>query len=297
MRTVEPIVAPRVAPGSHPVEGSLLAGLIRGELVEWTRMLAETQAGFEADMGSGLIQLSGNASRRFIRAKELIGKLTEKMELIGLLAETYSDPQADNRERLLLEPLLLEILGKSAGSGGAFEVLPTGSDVGPVYGNRHWMTTLLVHLLREMQVALPAGHRVSISVRQLGNHQLVVARTRSENNPRAARRTEAVLPQNGASLSFSLCRRIAELHGGTLRLETEDDDDGLQLVGYALSLPTGDSAAARSAACETCPLQEQMESYAADLAQLIERCDALEHPAPPAHRPAPQRATPTPQRG
>ena len=295
MRTVQPIVAPRTAPGAHPVEGSLLAGLIRGELVEWTRLLAETQAGFEADIAAGLIQLGGNARRRFAHAKDLVAKLTEKMDLIGLLAETYSDPQADNRERLLLEPLLLEILGKSAGSGGDFEVLPTASDVGPVYGNRHWMRTLLVHLLREMQAALPAGHRVSISVRQLGNHQLVVARTRSEKTRNPARRSEAPLTESGASLSFSLCRRIAELHGGTLRLETEDDAGAAQLVGYTLSMPTGDSAVTHSAACETCPLQEQMESYAADLAQLIERCEALEHPAPPAHRPAQQRATPHPQ--
>jgi signal transduction histidine kinase len=52
-----------------------------------------------------------------------------------------------------------------------------------------------------------------------------------------------VVAEADAGLSFELCRRVAELHGGTLRLENRDEG-----ATFALTLPAAGAAAARDVA-------------------------------------------------
>ena len=257
------------------LEPPLLAGLIRSELVEWTKQLGGVFEHLERMRLDGLMPTTLSSSALFDKSAQLTQDLTGKMETLACLAETYGGQNDPHHERFFLSSLLSEILEERADNRWPrFAIKPHGTEVAPVYGNKQWMRTFLLHLLRELELNIGAEQKVVFSLRQLGNYVLLVCRDESlpahdRNRPRPP-----LPPASG--LTFSLCRRIAELQGGTVRLDTEEEFEKTVLTGFTLSLPTSAEANTQTRRCEDCPLIEQIEQYASDLAVLIDRCHELE---------------------
>lgn len=265
----------RGSPPAAEVESPLLAGLIRGELVEWNKQLQGVYDRLEDLRAEGLMPSTLTGVALFEDAARLTRSLAGKMEALASLAETYGGQNSNNRERFFLSTLLGEIISaRSDHRWPRFAVEAQGPEVAPIYGNKRWLGTMFAHLLRELELNMGSVQKIVFSVRQLGNHVLLVCRdetvpARDQNRPRPQ-----LPPPTG--LTFSFCRRIAELHGGSLRLDAEDDDDKTALSGFTLSLPTSAETVLPARSCDECPVVDQIERYAADLAELIDRCERLE---------------------
>ena len=257
------------------VEPPLLAGLIRGELVEWTKQLGGVFEHLEQMRVDGLMPRTLSGSELFDRSAQLARDLAGKMESLASLAETYGGQNGPNHERFFLSSLLSEILAARTDSRWPrFAIKRHGTEIGPVYGNKQWMRTLLLHLLRELELNMGAQQKIVFSLRQLGNYVLLVCHDESLPAHDRDRPRPPLPPASG--LTFSLCRRIAELQGGTVRLNTEVQFEKTVLTGFTLSLPTSAEANTEMRRCDECPLVEQIEHYASDLALLIDRCHDLE---------------------
>lgn len=256
-------------PSQPTVESPLLAGLMRKELIEWARQLHEA---FES-LDQVCSETSGvsPAERRISgKAAEMTAGLIGKMETLACLAETYGEPNAKNNERFFVASILFEILAaRPDARWPRFTIKPHGPEVAPVYGNKHWLRTMLQHLVRELETNLGATQKIGFSFRQLGNHVLLTCHdetlpAQDRNRPRAP-----LPPETG--LTFSFCRRVAELHGGVVRLDIDEESGHKVLTGFTLSLPTSTAGNPEVRRCEDCPLVEQIERYAADLAELLDR--------------------------
>lgn len=261
--------------GSPSVEPPLLAGLIRGELVEWTKQM---QGAFDA---MNCMRADGSASDSpaeqwvYDKAVNLAASLIGKMEMLACLAETYGEWSAGEHERFFISSLLSEILeARPDTRWPRFALKPHGPDVAPIYGNKRWLRTLLLHLLRELESNLGATQKINFSVKQLGNHILLVCNDemllpQDRNQP-----PPPLPPETG--LTFSSCRRIAEIHGGAVRLNIDEENGQKVLTGFILSLPTSTEELVAVRRCDDCPLVEQIERYASDLAAVLDRCEKLE---------------------
>lgn len=269
-KTADPKPVPSVAP-----EPPVLAGLIRQELIEWTRQLQGAFDHLEELRAGGSLPTTLSGTAAFDKAAQQTQAMVGKMEALACLAETYSGQTAANQERFFLSSLLSEILAERADNRWPrLAIQAHGSEVAPVYGNKHWLRTMLLHLLRELELNMGAQQKIVFSLRQLGNFVLLVCHDESLPAKDRNRPRPPLPPPTG--LSFSFCRRIAELHGGTVRLDCEEEFGKTALTGFTLSLPTSADAHPETRRCEECPLVEQIERYASDLAELLDRCQQLE---------------------
>lgn len=258
------------AHASQPVvESPLLAGLIRNELLEWTRQLHDALESLD-QARSEASGASPSERRISANAAEMTAGLIGKMETLACLAETYGEPNAKNNERFFVASVLFEILAaRPDARWPRFTIKPHGPEIAPVYGNKQWLRTMLQHLLRELEANLGAAQKIGFTFRQLGNHVLLTCH--DETLPiQDMNRPRQLLPLE-TELTFSFCRRIAELHGGVVRLDIEEESGQRVLTGFTLSLPTSTEGAPEVRRCEDCPLVEQIERYAADLAELLDR--------------------------
>ncbi|MBV5337538.1 MAG: sensor histidine kinase, partial [Deltaproteobacteria bacterium] len=149
-------------------------------------------------------------------------------------------------------------------------------EAAPVYGNKRWLELMLTHLLHELDNSIsPFDQRIVLTTRQLGNH--LILRAQNESIPHHERTRNKASIEWFEGLSLNLCRRIAELHGGTLRLDLNEIDGGAsELTGFILSIPTSSPQVVESFNCSDCSLIKQIENYANDLAELIDHCHELE---------------------
>lgn len=256
-------------------EPPLLAGLIRGELLGSMKELQRAFVTLDEMSRAGLIPTTLSGKAVFDDASAMLAALTEKMELLAGLSETYSAQQSSNQERFFVYALLREVIGaRKEGVTGRFTAREPHTDVAPVYGNKHWLQLLLKYLVRQLDATVSPDERIVFTIRQLGNHMVLASST--EGLSAAERRHPRVPRQIDVGLSASFCERIAELHGGSLRFSCEEDGNVDTLVGVTLSLPTSIGAQATGIRCGECPMLEQIERYASDLALLMDRCERLE---------------------
>lgn len=264
-----------VAKTPAPVEAPLLAGIMRAEMLEGMQKLRASYAYLEQLRSEGTIPVTYGGKAAFEETASMLVEMSDKMELLAALAETYAGLSSSNQERVFLHTLLTGIIGASGGKYAArFVVREPQSEVAPVYGNKDWLRLLLSHLLRELDTSINPAERIVFTLRQMGNHMVLGSST--EALPPAARNRAkpAALPDDGLTATF--CRRIAEQHGGALRLHYEEDGDEKLLSGITLSLPTSALGQPVTGRCSECPLIDQIECYANDLAVLMARCEQLE---------------------
>lgn len=265
---------------STSAEPSLLAGLIRAELIESTKQLRGSFAHLAQMIADGQIKATLAGKSALHDAETMLAETAEKMDLLSCLAETYANQRDSNQERLFLYSLLAEIVGLQAGKNlTRFAINEPPSGIAPVYGNKRWLNLMLAYLVHELDEGCNPAEKIVFTLRQLGNHMLLT--TSVENPPRRERPQPVLTLLPEARLTWSFCRRIAELHGGSLRLEIEDEGSGEVLTGFTLSMPTSVQGKAEIRQCADCPLTEQIECYAADLAELMDRCDQLEQERKP----------------
>ncbi|MCX7177236.1 MAG: ATP-binding protein [Proteobacteria bacterium] len=262
-------------PVAAAVEPPLLAGLMRAELIDSAKQLQGVFTELTALRAEGLMPSTLAGKSVFNEAARMTEALVEKMELLTCLAETYSGQHDSNQDRLFLHTLLTDIIGAKAGTASArFAVQESGAEVAPVYGNKRWLRLLLAHLLRELDAGTNPAEKIIFTLRQLGNHMLLVSRTEAVA---AGKRHQGKLPLPAdGGLTNSLCQRIAELHGGGLHLLSEEEGGKALLTGFTLSLPTSVNGLMETFRCSECSLTGQIERYAADLALLADRCQQLE---------------------
>ncbi|MCX7175340.1 MAG: hypothetical protein NT159_15740 [Proteobacteria bacterium] len=261
-------------PARHPaIEPPLLAGMIRGELQAWMKQVHHAFVQLDAMRSEGMIPTTLTGKAVFDDASTMLTELSEKMELLSALSETYAGQRDSNQERLFLYALLCEVIDVRHGKTSArFVAEEPQTDVAPVYGNRHWLKLLLTYLARELDASVNPSEKIVFTLRQMGNHMMLASSTETIALSQRNRPRSPMLPDSGLTASF--CERIVELHGGTLRLRYEDDNK--TLTGIALSLPTSAQGQSAAGHCEECPLVQQIENYAADLAVLMDRCEQLE---------------------
>lgn len=255
------------------LESPLLAGLIRAELIDGLRQLQGIFARLEQLRGDSPIPATLGGQTAFRDATTMLGEMSERMALLAGLSETYAGHPGNGTERLFLYSLLSEVVRVSGGSAGArFVVREQQAEVAPIYGNKHWLTLLLRQLLRELDAGIHPGEKIVLTLRQLGSHMVLASSTEGMS---AAERNSAGRPTLAdTGLTVRACGRFVELHGGTLRLQR--GDDGVSVCGMTLSLPTSIQGRPQGGQCVECPLAEQIECYAVDLAALLDRCEQLE---------------------
>ncbi|TRZ57723.1 MAG: hypothetical protein D4S02_13495 [Rhodocyclaceae bacterium] len=261
-------------PARHPaIEPPLLAGMIRGELQAWMQQVHHAFVQLDAMRSDGLVPTTLTGKAVFDDASTMLMELSEKMELLSALSETYSGQRDSNQERLFLYALLCEVIDARHGKTSArFVAEEPQTDVAPVYGNKHWLKLLLIYLVRELDASVNPADKIVFTFRQMGNHMILATSTEAIALSQRNRPRPRMLPDSGLTASF--CERIVELHGGTLRLRYDEDDK--ILAGIALSLPTSVQGQLAHGHCEECPLLQQIENYATDLAVLMDRCEQLE---------------------
>jgi len=263
-----------------PAESSLLAGLIRAELSDSMRQLRGTFAHLAQMTAEGQIKSSLAGTAALADAEATIAETAEKMELLACLAETYAGKQDSNQERLFLFTLISEIVGLRAGKNLArFSINEPPAGIAPVYGNKRWLNLMLSYLVHELDEGINPEEKIVFTLRQLGNHMLLTTSAEVLSSRQRRGVVLTLLPE--AKLTASFCRRIAELHGGSLRLEFEEEGAQAVLTGFTLSLPTSVQGRAEFHQCADCPMSEQIEFYAADLAELMDRCERLEQERKP----------------
>lgn len=268
-------------------ESSLLAGLIRAELIESTKQLRSTFAHLGRMIADGQIKATLAGKAALDEAETMLAETSGKMELLSALAETYSGRHDSDQERLFLFNLLSEILGLRTWKNLArFSVNEPPAGIAPVYGNKRWLDLMLSCLVHELDKGINPEEKIVFTLRQLGNFMLLTNTVETPALRQSSHPVMTLLPEVDLPLGF--CRRIAELHGGSLRLEIEEEGARQVLTGFTLSMPTSVQGKAQIRQCADCPMTEQIECYAADLAELMDRCEHLEQERKP-HAQAPHR--------
>jgi hypothetical protein len=147
------------------------------------------------------------------------------------------------------------------------------TEVGPIYGSAKWVKCAFVALLESLEQWAPRRSHIFLNVRQNGGFLVLTARPSSISDVSS---TIPVKPEAdvdpvlrlAASIRVPLARRIVELHGGQLRVNTIDGDDAKAsnaIESFTLQLPTGSPGNQRSKDCENCSVNQQAMAYARDL--------------------------------
>ncbi len=104
-------------------------------------------------------------------------------------------------------------------------VVVDAAEVGPFWLDRHKMMHLLANLLRNAMQASPKGETVRINLKLDGEQLVVVVEDRGPGIPPALR--EKVFEpffttrgEAGTGLGLTICRWVAEMHGGRIEVST-----------------------------------------------------------------------------
>ena len=109
--------------------------------------------------------------------------------------------------------------------------LSVRAEPGTLWGDAALLQTLLQNLLDNARKASDPGGRVYLTGRPQGDRYLIIVEDQGRGIPaeEIGKITEAFYmvdksrsrAEGGAGLGLALCREIAELHGGTLRFQSE----------------------------------------------------------------------------
>jgi heavy metal sensor kinase len=252
----------RLHVGQHADELDRLALTLNGMIARLERSFAETRR-FTADAAHELrtplavihnaaeVALSGphdaERNRRFfediLEEEERLKKLTEQLlflcrEDAGLLHEVRQPVSLEMLVRQAAEPM-----GELAAASGV--TLAVGDlSACRIAGDPDGLRRLLFNLLDNAIKYTPEGGRVEVTTQcQNGTARLIVSDTGigipSEHIPHVFERFYRVDPARsrdagGIGLGLSICRVIAEGHGGTIRLESREGNGTKVVVNLPL---------------------------------------------------------------
>lgn len=207
-------------------------------------------------------------------AQRLARELRRHLEVVANLSVLIDADRLPDKERLMLPALAQAAIDHLRLTHSRnWEIDVATKESAPVYGSRRWLLAALCNLLRELDGYHPRQMPIVLTLRQIGHHQLLSPSVgRKSHTERQAKRSTPTPPDpwlSHSALSLQLCRRIVELHGGSLRLQEDEEESATRLFGFSLSLPTG--IANQPPACNTdCPLRLQVERYASDFGGLLD---------------------------
>ncbi len=203
----------------------------------------------------------------------------ERLEKVMDLMAVFGGEALMGEERVLPKPLIEQACEASASDGARQRVnfLFQGFDVDlpPVYGAAKWLQRAVQEII---QNAAQASERtasavtIEISAQQSGeflslrfmNRGVVHARPNGQGQyvPFSAARDSAPgNPQSAVRMGLPLAQRIVELHGGGLRVRSDEDEGSTEVL---VQLPTG-APRLRASGLDVA----QVQRYAQDLAQLM----------------------------
>jgi hypothetical protein len=178
-------------------------------------------------------------------------------------------------DRILLHDLLTQqcraLQTLSMTRNVEIKLLDAEQQLGPVYGNAHWLGLALRGYLARQIRTVPAGARIVLELRQSGVFKLITSRWHVPTQVMA----ETCMPANGEDeLPIALCRTVIEVLGGRVHLleSTLEHDEIDELGGFVISLPTGASVTQdwnRPCPYPDCLVRQQNNQYALDMGRLL----------------------------
>jgi signal transduction histidine kinase len=212
----------------------------------------------------------------YAEAVRQVNRLRQDIESLIGLAELFDLDSPLMQERLLLPSLLQSVVDAlRKARPRPWEIAIAAKEPAPVYASKQWLAAALHKLLGALDEHHPRQLSITLSLRQIGNHQLIVPNVgrkvhATAHYDRAGRDPQAAPLPGSTALTLRMCQRIVSLHGGNLQLQTEESESGVSLLSFTLSLPTGiDLQVPKCHAA--CPLRQQIESYATDLGALLDK--------------------------
>lgn len=210
--------------------------------------------------------------------------LEHSLHDVAALAELRGRDKVFSEDRFQLAGVVRELLPQLPRQRGEDAIRYVVDDAlvnhGNIYGSRHWLQQALHTLLLRLAAGCAPRGQVCIKLRQIGDFLVMAGTAISPANdastlqclPQGASRSR-VLKEGG--LTMDICRRIIDLHGGQMKLNTVSGDTDTGVAGAAaieslvLTLPTGLPVADRSrASCAECRITFQALQYARDLAEM-----------------------------
>lgn len=230
----------------------------------------------------------GPALQTAVVGTEDASALGRRLAQLGALAEAHLEAPIVASDRIDLQALAEDAMAAVAAHAGRLgvRIAMSGFDkhLPPVYGSRRWLLRAFIECLQHAIEHGARGACVELRAAQHGTFVRITLVDHGYNVPpflraalaqtrEAKRRAEAapLLPNVG----LAVCERVLELHGGHIRIES--DDAGR--ADLLLELPTGAPAHSPNSSGI-----EQAWRYAEDLARLMAERQAA-RPAQPAAGP------------
>lgn len=206
---------------------------------------------------------------------------------VSALSELLDRDEVFGSERLDVSALMAESLRELENEGRQFSAAidPQIVSDATIYGATQWMQYALRVLIEAVLDHAPAGSVLNLAVRKMGDFVVIkggvgVGRSLQSGNTPVSdqsleKKTHKDQPAYAAEVSMLLCRRIVELHGGTLKLElmessSSPDAIATAIESFTLTLMTGAPVHERSRiSCAQCRHVLQEQAYAQDLANLL----------------------------
>jgi hypothetical protein len=199
--------------------------------------------------------------------------LSAKLDKLRDLTTVFGGGAIQRDERILLPELLKKALNEvmSQARDRNIRIATSGfdGDLPTVYGSTHWLSKALSEYLEQSIRSAQSGSLIDLSVQAVGTRVMVRAHNQglfvSNHERRVAYVPFGVGDSSQATerrgIGLALSQRIVEQHGGTVRIE--DDDEG---VDFVLEIPAG-APATQDAQLSV----EQAQRYARDMSELLAR--------------------------
>lgn len=271
MVVIKDITAARLYENAIRNLAEMLHSEYNAPLQDFLSAVSGMQAEFElhADGNWPLQGVVADVSRKAASLEDVLGK-------ISLLASTYKWSPMRGDDRILVTALIDEALlaSKSLLAQRQIRVMFCGLDdrLPVIYGSRLFLAQALAGYLAHMVERIGPGVNILISAKSAGNVVLLTITNYGEIIPDKGSPALLPLPDAAQSkplkamnLTLSLCKRVVELNGGSLRVVREDGKVG----SIIFELPVGAPARVSGDSCSECSISLQAMQFARDLAEIM----------------------------
>ncbi len=271
MVVIKDITAARLYENAIRNLAEMLHSEYNAPLQDFLSAVSGMQAEFElhADGNWPLQGVVADVSRKAASLEDVLGK-------ISLLASTYKWSPMRGDDRILVTALIDEALlaSKSLLAQRQIRVMFCGLDdrLPVIYGSRLFLAQALAGYLAHMVERIGPGVNILISAKSAGNVVLLTITNYGEIIPDKGSPALLPLPDAAQSkplkamnLTLSLCKRVLELNGGSLRVVREDGKVG----SIIFELPVGAPARVSGDSCSECSISLQAMQFARDLAEIM----------------------------
>jgi PAS domain S-box-containing protein len=171
----------------------------------------------------------------------------------------------------------IEILRPAIDAKGIEFKGPADGEVGPVTGDADRLQQIVWNLISNAVKFTPAGGAIEVAVKEVDSHVEIVVKDsgagiREQFLPYVFERfrqadSSTVRSDSGLGLGLSIVRHLTELHGGTVRAESEGAGRG---AVFTVSIPLAAEAANGSSAEDVRAAPRKPDSFTAHAADLSE---------------------------